>query len=37
LLGARWSAHAIDSRWSGSAARHAWRCWHLLLRQGPGA
>lgn len=31
-LGPKWSAEAVESRWRSAAARHAWRCWHELLR-----
>jgi Zn-dependent protease with chaperone function len=35
-LGPRWPAEAIDSRWASAAARHAWRCGHVLLQHGDG-
>lgn len=34
-LGPRWPEEAVDTRWTGAAARQAWHCGHVLLQQMP--
>lgn len=34
-LGGRWPEQAVDRRWHAAAARHDWRCRHVLLQHAP--